>query len=288
MQAPRWINKTNRVTVGTSFREGLLAMKENNDSKIREGDYALLFYDDRRKWLIRIQARNAFHTHKGVVKLEEAVGKSFGEPLTSSLGHTFWLLRPTIYDFIMNLERPTQIMYPKDIGLMILKLGLTSGRIVIEAGTGSGALTMALANAVRPDGHVYSYEVRPEFIEVARRNVQRAGLGDYVTIIEADARQGFQQVEVDAVTIDLGEPWAIVRHAHASLKGGASLCSFSPTTNQVEKTVSALHNHGFVEIETVECLIRGMRVQEGKTRPMTRMIGHTGYITFARKIKMEP
>jgi tRNA (adenine57-N1/adenine58-N1)-methyltransferase len=250
---------------------------------IQEGDYVLLYFDDRRKWLVKVTGEREFHTHKGVVKLSAVIGNSYGTIIKSSLNHRFWVLKPTTYDFIMAVERPTQIVYPKDTGIILVKLGLSPGSVVVEAGTGSGALTLAMANAVRPDGHVYSYEVRPEFSKIAYRNLRKAGVLDYVTIRDADARLGFEEKDADAVMIDLADPWRVIRKAYKCLKGGAPIASFSPTFNQIEKTVEALRRASFLDVETIECLLREIRVEKGKTRPVTFMVGHTGYITFAQK-----
>jgi tRNA (adenine57-N1/adenine58-N1)-methyltransferase len=251
---------------------------------VKEHDYILLYFDERRKWLTKILEGKEFHTDKGIVKLDALIGKSYGDKVVSSLGLDFWILKPTTYDYVMRTERPTQIMYPKDIGIILLKLGICSGKIVVEAGTGSAAMTIAIATAVKPEGRLYTYEVRPEFVETAERNLRRAGVMDYVTIRNSDVSAGFQEKNVDAITIDIGEPWKAVSHAYDSLKGGCPLASFSPTVNQVERTVTTLKQVGFIDVDTIECLVRTMRVEEGKTRPATTMIGHTGYVTFARKI----
>lgn len=257
-------------------------MSTDSDS-IREGDKILLFWDERRQWLLDVETGREFHTHKGVVRLADAVGRRYGDRVRSSLGLDFLILRPTTYDFVSHLARPTQIMYPKDIGLVLLRLGISSGKIVVEAGTGSGAMTLAMANAVKPDGHIYSYEIRSVFLESARKSLKRAALAEYVTLKQLDAKAGFEEREVDAVLIDLGEPWAVVPHAWDALKGGATVGSFSPTMNQVERTVASLRGR-FANIQSYECLLREIRAEEGKTRPATMMVGHTGYLTFANKI----
>ncbi|MEM2843612.1 MAG: tRNA (adenine-N1)-methyltransferase [Candidatus Bathyarchaeia archaeon] len=253
------------------------------NEEVHEGDYVLLYFDEKRKWLVKVLEGREFHTHKGIIKLSNLINHRFGERIESSLKVDFWILKPTLYDYIMHAERPTQIIYPKDIGLILVKLDISSGKKVIEAGTGSGALTMALANAVKPSGIVYTYEVEDRFIESAKRNLKKANLLDYVIIRKKSVKEGFIERNVDAIVMDISEPWEVVPKAFEALKNGCSLASFSPTINQVEKTVEALKKAGFIDLSTIECLVRELRVEPGKTRPFTRMIGHTGYLTFARK-----
>jgi tRNA (adenine57-N1/adenine58-N1)-methyltransferase len=178
-------------------------------------------------------------------------------------------------------------MYPKDIGLIIVKLSLASGCRVLEVGTGSGAMTTAAALAVGPTGHVDTYEAREESAEIAERNLRRAGVSDHVTIYRRNALDGVAGQEYDAAIIDVGDPWPIIPLVHTVLAGGAPLMSFSPTVNQIEKTTQTLIEAGFKNIVTFECFIREMRVDSGKTRPATMMIGHTGYMTFGQKISRE-
>lgn len=253
---------------------------------IKEGDRILLFWDQRRQWLINAEKNRQFHTHKGIVTLGDIIGKRYGDKVQSSLGLDFLLLRPTTFDLLDHIARPTQIMYPKDIGFIILKLGLSSGKVAIEAGTGSGAMTLAMANAVKPDGHVYSYEVHERFLDSAKRTLKRHELDEYVTLKLHDAKAGFEESQADAAMIDLGEPWAVIPCAWQALRGGAPIASFSPTMNQVERTVVALHD-GFANIQSYECLLREIRAEQGKTRPAMMMVGHTGYLTFANKINRE-
>ena len=257
-------------------------MKPHNT--IREGDNVLLYLDNKRKYLVKIEKGKILHTHKGFIKLEDLIGCVFGSKIESSLGFPFYALNPTVRDYISKISRPTQIIYPKDMGLILILSGVGPGSRVVEAGTGSGALTGFLAFHVRPDGCVYSYEIREEFIEKAKRNLERMMLLDYVEIKNADITKGIDEKNVDAVILDMASPWLVVPHAYEALKGGGSFVSFSPTIEQVIKTVETLKEHNFVYIETFECLIRRIRVERGKTRPETRMIGHTGYITSARKV----
>jgi len=130
---------------------------------------------------------------------------------------------------------------------------------------------------------VYSYEVRKEFIGTALENLERAGVSEYVDVKNMDVTQGIDEEEVDAVVLDMATPWLVVPHAYSALKGSGALVSFSPTIDQVVKTVEALRENGFVDVQTIECIMRRMQTERGKTRPETLMTGHTGYITFARK-----
>ena len=253
-------------------------------SAIAEGDDVLLYLDKKRTYMIRVEADKQFHTHKGFIELTDLIGRPFGSPVVSSLGVEFYALRPFIRDRILKTDRRTQVLYPKDIGYLLIQLDVGSGSRVVEAGTGSGALTMALANAVRPDGMVYTYEINPKFQRVAAGNIERAGLADYVELKEGDVTEGIDEEEVDVVILDLATPWAVVQLAYEALAGGGVFASFSPTIEQVMKTVSAIREHPFIVVETVELILRNITVAENKTRPQTRMIGHSGYITSARKV----
>jgi len=250
---------------------------------ISEGDYVLLYLDHRRTYLVKVEGGKSFHTHRGFLQLQELIGKEYGTQIRSSIGITFVALRPTLRDHVFKTQRKTQIMYPKDIALILIFSGVGPGSQVVEAGTGTGALTSALAFYVRPTGRVYSYEIREEFLSNALRNLKRAGVSEYVELKNKDITQGIDEREVDAVILDLATPWLVILHAYTALKGSGTLVSFSPTIDQVVKTAEALKENGFVEIETVECLLRGMQIEPGKTRPQTLMTGHTGYITHARK-----
>ena len=250
---------------------------------VREGDDVLLYLDLKRSWLVRARPDRELHTHKGVIKLADIIGLPYGSRVLSSTGQEFVVLRPSIRDYIMKMRRATQIIYPKDMGLILSFTGIGPGWRVVEGGTGTGALTAFLAYHVRPDGRVYSYEVRPEFLEVARSNLRRAGLLDYVELKLADITKGIEERDVDAVVLDIASPWEAVPHAWEALRPSGSFASFSPTIDQVVRTVEALRAAGFTAIEVVECLLRHIRAEPGKTRPEWLMRAHTGYMVFARK-----
>jgi tRNA (adenine57-N1/adenine58-N1)-methyltransferase len=248
-----------------------------------EGDYILLYLSQRKTYLVKAEAGKSFHTHKGFVKFDDLIGKEYGTSVQSNLGFEFKALKPLLSDFIMKSVRKTQITYPKDIALIIMFSGIGPGSQVVEAGTGTGALTTALAHYVKPQGKVYSYEIREEFLKTAEKNLKRAGLIDFVELKNKDVTVEIDESDVDAVILDLATPWLVIPDAYKALKPCGTIVSFSPTIDQVVKTVEALKENGFVDIETVECLMRGMQVERGKTRPQTLMTAHTGYITFARK-----
>jgi tRNA (adenine57-N1/adenine58-N1)-methyltransferase len=258
------------------------------NEKIQDGDYVLIYLDARRTYMIKVQANQTFHTHKGYLKFDELIGKEYGEPIKSSLGINFATLKPALTDYIMKSSRNTQIIYPKDAALIVMLSGIGPGSRVVESGTGTGSLTTALAHYVGPTGKVYTYELRSEFQKNARKNLERSRLIDRVEMKSGDVTQGFDVQDVDAVILDLAVPWLVIPHAYSALKPSGIIVSFSPTIDQVVRATEALRENGFVFIETIECLMRTMQVERGKTRPNTMMTGHTGYITHARKIIKPP
>lgn len=249
--------------------------------EITEGDHVLLYLSWRKTYLVRVEKDEAFHTHKGFIEFNDLIGKKYGCRVLSNVGVEFVALKPLLRDYIFKSTRKTQITYPKDAALIVMFSGIGPGSHVVEAGTGTGALTTALAHYVKPDGKVYSYEVKKSFLEAAAKNLDRAGLTEFVELKNKDVTVGIDEKGVDAVILDLATPWLVVPHAHTVLRPSGTMVSFSPTIDQVVKTVEALRENGFVNIETIECLMRGMQIKRGKTRPHTLMTGHTGYITFA-------
>jgi len=250
---------------------------------INEGEHTLLYLNRKRTYLVKVEKGKSFHTHKGFIQLDNLIGREYGTRTNSNTGTEFIALKPLLSDYIFKSQRKTQITYPKDVALIVMFSGIGPGSHVVEAGTGTGALTSALAHYVKPNGHVYSYEIRPEFIETAQKNLQRANLLDYVELKNKDVTMGIDETDTDAVILDLATPWLVIPNAYRALKGSGTLVSFSPTIDQVVKTAEALEEKGFVDVETIECIMRGMQVERGKTRPETLMTGHTGYVTSARK-----
>lgn len=244
--------------------------------------YVLVYRDRRRRWLIRPSDTPKLHTHLGILDVASLVGKDFGTRATTTLGDELTVLRPTIEDTIMKLSRKTQVIYPKDLGLIVVKLGIGSGSHVLETGTGSGATTALMAHLVRPGGMVHTYDIRPEFQEVARSNLRKAGLERFVSFNIADSRLGFDVRGMDAGVLDVGDPWEVVHSMRVSLKPSAPMAAVTPTTNQAERLVAKMKEEGFVSVETVEVMMRTLEARPGMTRPANMMIGHTAYLTFGR------
>ncbi|HEY3094687.1 MAG TPA: tRNA (adenine-N1)-methyltransferase [Nitrososphaera sp.] len=254
-------------------------------AKIEEGSYVLLFHTPRKKWLTRVTQDKKLHTHLGIIDISATIGMEYGSAVSTTEGKLIFLIEPTIHDFIMKSERRTQIVYPKDLGYIAARTGLKNGAKVLEVGTGSGALSTFMASIVKPEGHIYSFDVNPDFMEMARRNLEKAGVSQYVTIHQHDPHQGVDVRDADVAIVDLGDPWTVLDQVHDALKGSGAFVAICPTMNQIEKTATELKKSGYADIDCVELMIRSMEAREGMTRPSMRMIGHTTYLVFARKVQ---
>jgi tRNA (adenine57-N1/adenine58-N1)-methyltransferase len=247
----------------------------------------LLLSPKGKRHYVTLRAGDRFHTDKGAIEHGALIGQPFGHAVRSHLGQRFVMLRPSLFDELMNLKRVSQIIYPKELGLILLKLDVRCGSRIIEAGTGSGALTMALANGVMPHGHVYSYEVRGDMIRAAQRNLTQVGLLDYVSFAERDIADGFEQTEVDALFLDVREPWLYLPQVCQALSDGGFFGALVPTTNQVAALLYELERYPFFDPEVLEVLLREYKAVPARLRPNDVMVGHTGYLVFARKVALE-
>lgn len=251
----------------------------------RENDLVFLMGKDRKSFIVRLEPGAEFQTHRGVIRHDDLIGQPLGREVQSHLGYPFLVLKPSTHDLILDLKRTTQIMYPKDIGYVLLKMNVGPGSRVVEAGSGSGGLTLALARAVMPTGRVYSYEVRPDVLNLAAKNLDKLGLLSFVELKARDIEEGFDEVDVDALFLDLRTPWEYLAQAHAALKSGGFFGATLPTTNQVVRLIRALPERGFSAVEVEELLLRPYKAVPGRLRPMDRMVAHTGYLIFARRIE---
>jgi tRNA (adenine57-N1/adenine58-N1)-methyltransferase catalytic subunit len=254
-------------------------------AKIEEGSYVLLFHTPRKKWLTKVTQDKKLHTHLGIIDISAAIGMEYSSAVRTTEGKLIFLIEPTIHDFIMKSERRTQIVYPKDLGYIAARTGLKNGSKVLEIGTGSAALATFMASIVKPDGHINSFDVNPEFMEIAKRNLDKAGMSQYVTLHQHDPHQGVDVRDADVAIVDLGDPWTVLDQVHEALKGSGAFVAICPTMNQIEKTATELKRSGYADIDCLELMIRSMEAREGMTRPSMRMIGHTTYLVFARKVQ---
>jgi tRNA (adenine57-N1/adenine58-N1)-methyltransferase catalytic subunit len=249
------------------------------------GDMILLLGPDGKRLLHKLTPGQQVHTHLGFFTHDAILGLPYGSLVPTQLGFAFVLLQPSTLDLVMHVKRTSQIVYPKEIGYLLLKMNVIPGTRIVEAGTGSGGLTLALARAVQPTGKVYSYEERAEFQTNARKNVERVGLGDCVEFKVRDIREGFDEREVDALFLDVREPWLFLAQAHAALTGGGFFGSLVPTTNQVSEILAEMERlGGWVEVEVSEILHRFYKANAERLRPADRMVAHTGYLVFARAV----
>jgi tRNA (adenine57-N1/adenine58-N1)-methyltransferase len=252
---------------------------------ISMGERVLLFLDSRRTWLIQLRENvDSFHTHAGIVDLKKIPGMRFGDSLVTTLGEKIILLRPTVLDYVMKSERRTQIVYPKDFAYISARSGIRSGSHVLECGTGSGALTTYFASQISPDGFVRTFEAREDFFEIAGKNIEKAGMKSFVRMERANLLDSSVEPEnYDLAMLDTGDPWTLLEISHKALKGSGFVFCICPTTNQLENVAFAMEGK-FVDVECIEIMFRRMEARVGKTRPSTRMIGHTCYLASGRKI----
>lgn len=254
--------------------------------RAQAGDVILLVSGRGHRSFIRtLEVGRRIETDKGYLLHDDLIGQPLGVQVRTHLGHPFYLLTPTTDELIRNLPRESQIIFPKDAGYTIMKLGIKPGSKVVEAGTGSGGFCLALATAVGADGHVYSYDTRSDFQALARRNLDRVGLAGRVTFRTRDIEEGIDETDSDAVFIDMLTPDKVLEQARVCLRGSGALGCLVPTANQVIDLLRGLSAHnGYAFVEVEEILLRSYKPVAGRLRPDDRMIGHTGYLVFARAV----
>ncbi len=257
-------------------------------SHAQAGDLAQLLSTSHRFFLVRLTPGQELHTHKGVIRHDDLIGLPWGTQVYSHLGEAFYLLRPSLADLLKETRRNTQIMFPKDIGFVLVSMSIGPGQTVLEAGTGSGALTTALAYAVGPQGRVVSYERRAEMQRLAQKNLRRVGLDDRVTFKLRDIAAGFDEQNADALFLDVPTPEDYIPQVRAALKPGGFFGSLVPTANQVSRLVEALQTHNFAFIDVCEIMLRYYKPVPERLRPTDRMVAHTGYLIFARPVTPTP
>jgi len=251
--------------------------------KIKKDETVVLIDQSYKKSIINVNGKTDKYKGIGVFDPSTLVGKEYGKQI--QIGNKqFWILIPSLQDKLQGLKRRAQIILPRDAAQIIINCSIESGHTVLEAGIGSGSLTIALANSVAPNGKVISYDIREDFIKHSMKNLVKANIEDLVETKIMDVTKRIIEKNLDAIILDIPNPWDAITHAWNALKTGGYLCSYSPLVSQMEKTVKEIKKHSFIEVKSYENIQRKMVVSEQGTRPSYQMLGHTAYLTFARKI----
>ncbi|MEI7479373.1 MAG: tRNA (adenine-N1)-methyltransferase [Actinomycetes bacterium] len=254
-------------------------------SILRDGERVLLVDSKDRRYLVTLVAGRQFHTHSGILDHDAIIGATEGSKIPGSTGRAFLVLRPTLTDVVLKMPRGAQVIYPKDLGAILIAADLAPGQRVLEAGVGSGALSIA---ALRAGVSIIGYEIREDFAEVAKANVH-AMLGPDVPydVRVRDVTEGIDERDLDRILLDMPEPDKVVPHAAVALRPGGIFMAYLPTINQTALVREALDAYGFGMAETVEILRRTWHVEGRSIRPDHRMVAHTGFLTFARRLVVD-
>ena len=252
----------------------------------RAGEPALLIDSRGRQFLLKLEEGRTFQFHNGTVPHDEMIGREDGTWIRSSGDARLLLIRPRLADFILKMKRGAQVVYPKDLGPIIVYGDIAPGMTVLEAGTGSGALTLGLARAVAPTGRVVTVERREDHAAHARKTLER-WFGEWPSNVElhdGDVADFVAGLKPERIVLDVPEPWHTVKAAATHQPSGGVLCSYLPTVPQVQTLVETARETGvFSEIEVKEFLMRDWNVMDRSVRPDHVMVGHTGFLTFMRK-----
>jgi tRNA (adenine57-N1/adenine58-N1)-methyltransferase len=250
------------------------------------GERVLVVDAKDRRYLVTLREGGEFHTHAGVTPHSEIIGRHEGLTVRSGTGARYLVVRPTLSDFVLSMPRGAQVIYPKDIGPLLVLADVYPGARVLEAGVGSGALSIAL---LRAGADLVGYEVRADFAAKARANVESfLGEGTAYRVEERDVYADIDEVDLDRVVLDLPEPWRVVKHAAAAMRPGGVLVAYLPTIGQVVQLRESLAAGGFGLARTIEVLERSWHVEGPSVRPDHRMVAHTGFLTAARLLTPEP
>jgi tRNA (adenine57-N1/adenine58-N1)-methyltransferase len=264
-------------------------MPESNRSLLQPGDDVLFVDAKEREYLRTLKPGSRISLHKGSFQADHLIGLPEGSLVYTQNNEPFRILRPTYAHLIPNLPRRAQVIYPKDVGVMLLWGDIQPGVSVVEVGAGPGSLTIALLRAIGPTGTLTTVELREDHVEMARANVARFfGDAPNWTVQLADAYEGFAAQDIDRILLDIPEPWRVLPHAAKALRYGGVLIGYVPTVVQVKALVDDLRAHpGFDAIEVMENLHRYWHVKDLSVRPEHRMVAHTGFIIIARRVPEE-
>jgi len=236
-----------------------------------------------RRHIKRLLPGEDWHSNDGALKACDVAAADYGDVVKTSEGVPIRVEQATLVDMLMGIKRQTQIIYPKDIAHICMKLGAGPGRKIIEAGCGSGGLTLAFSWYCGPGGRVVSHDLREEFVRLARRNLDWAGLGANVSLHVRDIGEGFMDSGADALFLDVREPWLYLEHIPKAVKAGSMLGFLLPTVGQVSQLLAGLERGPFGEVEVLELLLRPWKPLADRLRPQDCMTAHTSFLVFCRQ-----
>jgi len=245
---------------------------------------ALCSASKRDRFLVTLEDGGKLETRLGIILHDQIMSAGYGGRVLSHNGSVFYVTKPTLEEYLRKIKRKTQIVFPKEAGYILLQLDIKPGARVIECGTGSGGMTTVFANFVGDEGRVYSYDVREEFVELAKRNCRRWKVEHRVSFNVRHISEGFDESDVDAVFLDIPDPWNYLPQVRRAIALGRRMGALLPTFNQIERFLRSLEENAFVDVEVLEILHRGLKCDPDRIRPEDRMIGHTGYLIFATPV----
>jgi len=253
-----------------------------NNALIRVGERVMLIDAKDRHYLITLREGAAFHTHAGIVQHDDVIGALEGSLVRGNTERSFLVLRPTLSDVVLKMPRGAQVIYPKDLGTILMQADIGPGMRVLEAGVGSGALSMTM---LRAGALITGYEIREDFAQQAIKNVHDMLGPDVAYDVQIrDVTQGIDEVDLDRIVLDMPEPWDVVAHAESALRPGGIMLCYLPTINQTQLLRETLRRYSFGLEETVEILRRTWHIDGRSVRPDHRMVAHTGFLTSARRL----
>ena len=241
-----------------------------------------MILDERGKKYV-LKLGEEFQSDLGIIKADVLDEADVGDEVKSHLDHTFKIMKPNINDFIDIMDRRCSILIQKDIGQVLAHTGLGAGSRVVDAGTGAGAIALNFGNVVGSEGNVFTYEIREDFAEVAKKNIEKFGISN-IHVKNQDIKEGIDEDNIDLVFLDLPKPFELFEEVMESLNVGGWLCVYAPYIDQAETSYRIAKKLGFYNLDIIETLERGLEVRPQGVRPKTRMVGHSGYLVFARKL----
>lgn len=252
---------------------------------VKVGDPTLIMTEHEKRFLLVPQPGRRFHCHIGIIEHDELIGKAWGTVGLAHGGESYLVLRPGLEDLMLHLKRATQIIYPKDAAQLVQRLGIRSGSVVLEAGTGSGVMTTALAWAVAPHGRVVTCEQNEAMYQRAQRNLERTGLGRWVDSRLGNLADCVLDQPADAALLDMREPWRVLETVRSLVQPGSVVAAFLPTTNQVSQQIRSLEDIGCADLKVEEVLLRRYKPVPDRLRPEDQMTAHTGYVVSGRLVE---